>query len=185
MLQRAPRNAELFFQQRAVFRRIKQPQRRLVDRRALDGVERHLLHQIFEALGNRALAAPHRAQQIQNLLALLEPLRRVAEEAHDLFDRVLHAVELGKRGVAAYHLVGKQARQVRIIARVDDLGFTYRRQHALGNAFIRHGIVLAQSEVLVERHFLFAQPHVAYGGIADDIHMSSVVAPGKMNNANW
>jgi hypothetical protein len=73
MLQVAARNAELLLQHRAVLGGVEQAQRRLVHRRALERVERHLLHQVFEALGDRALAAAHRAQQVEDLLALLQP----------------------------------------------------------------------------------------------------------------
>jgi hypothetical protein len=80
---------------------VEQAQRRLVHRRALDGVEGHLLHQLLEALGDRALAAAHRAQQVEDLLLLLQPLRGMAEVGHHLLDGVFHAVELGEGRVAS------------------------------------------------------------------------------------
>jgi hypothetical protein len=69
-----------------------------------------------------ALAAAHRAQQVEDLLALLEPLRGMAEVAHHLLDGVFHAVELGEGRVDLDDLVGEQARQARVVARVDALG---------------------------------------------------------------
>jgi hypothetical protein len=46
----------------------------------------------------------------------------VAEVAHDLLDRVLHAVELGERGIDLDDLVGEQPGHARVVARVDHLG---------------------------------------------------------------
>jgi hypothetical protein len=101
--------------------RIEQAERRLVHRRTLDRVERHLLHQRLQALGDRALAAAHRAQQVEDLLLFFEPLRGMAEVAHHLFDGVFHAVELGEGRIDLDHLVGEQARQPRVVAGVHRL----------------------------------------------------------------
>ena len=87
-------------------------------------------------------------------------------------DGVLHAIELGKRGVAANDLVGEQARQVRVAARVHHLGLANGREHALCGAAVGHGITLAQREVFVDRHLLFAQTDVTCGKVADGIHKS-------------
>jgi hypothetical protein len=46
-----------------------------------------------------------RAEQVDDLLALLERLRGVFEERDDLFDRVLHAVELTEPWVDLQDLV--------------------------------------------------------------------------------
>ena len=59
-------------------------------------VDRLRLHQRLQALGERGLAAADRTQQIEDLLALLEPLRGVLEIADDPLDRLLHAEEPGK-----------------------------------------------------------------------------------------
>ncbi|MNT28806.1 hypothetical protein D3C72_1645170 [compost metagenome] len=177
MVEAAARNAELLFEHRAILHRIEQAQWRFVHGRALERVERHLLHQVLQALGDGALAAPHRAQQVENLLALFQALRSVAEEAHHLLDGVFHAVELCKRGVAADHLVGKQAREVRIIAGIYHLWLADGGQHAVRSPLVDHRVALAQNKKLVERHFLFAQAHVASGRVADDIHTTSVAAP--------
>ncbi len=188
MLQAAARNAELLLQHRAVLGRVKQAQGRLVHRRALERVERHLLHQVFQALGDRALAPTHRAQQVEDLLALLQPLRGMAEEAHHLVDGVLHAVELGKRGVAADHLVGEQARQVGVAACVHHLGLANGREHALCGTAIGHGLTLAQREVLVDRHLLFAQADVACCKVADGIHKSLLwrhARSGRYRKTAW
>ena len=59
----------------------------------LQHIDRMVLHQILEPLGERGLAAADRAQQIENLPLLFEALRRVLEVADDALDRVFHAVE--------------------------------------------------------------------------------------------
>ncbi len=57
-------------------------------------VEGHLLHQLLQPFGDRALAAADRAQQVEDLLLLFEPLCGVPEVGDHLLDGVLHAVEL-------------------------------------------------------------------------------------------
>jgi hypothetical protein len=84
----AARNAVFLVEDGAILVRIEQAERRLVHRRTLDRVERHLLHQRLQALGDRTLAAADRAEQVEDLLLFLEPLRRVAEVAHHLLDGV-------------------------------------------------------------------------------------------------
>src|SRR3546814_16270005 len=59
----------------------------------VDGVD---LHQRFEALCQRRLAAADRTQQIQDLLAFLAPLGSVAEEADDPLDRFFHDVKFSE-----------------------------------------------------------------------------------------
>ncbi len=73
-----------------------QSQRRFVDRRPFERVDRTQFHDRLQALGDRRLAAADGTQQVEDLLLLLEALRRVLEEGHDLLDRVLHAVELAE-----------------------------------------------------------------------------------------
>jgi len=131
------------------------------------------LHQRLEALGNGAFAATHRAQQVKDLLALLQPLRGMAKEAHHLLDGLLHAIELGEGGVAFDDLVGKEPRQARVVARVHHLGLANGGQHALGRRGVSHGITLALGEVFIDRHFLFAATGVARGEVADGIHTTS------------
>lgn len=173
MVEAAPGNAELLLQQRPVLHGVEQAQRRLVHGRALEGVERHLLHQVFEALGDGALATAHGTQQIEDLLALFQALGRMAEEAHHLFDGVFHAVELGEGRIAPDDLVGKQPRLAWIIARVHHFRFADGCQHALGSTFVSHGIALAQGEKFVQRHLFFAKANVTCSRVADDIHTTS------------
>ncbi|MPM82633.1 hypothetical protein SDC9_129695 [bioreactor metagenome] len=101
----------------------------------------------------------------------------MAKETHHLFDGIFHAVELGKRGVAANDLVGKQTRELRVISRVHHLRLADGCKHALCGALVDHGVTLTQCEVLVDRHFLFTQTNVAGSRVADDIHTTSIAAP--------
>ena len=154
----------------AVLGRVEQAQRRLVDRRALDRVERHLLHQRLQPLGDGALAAAHRAQQVEDLLLFFQALRGVAEVRDDLLDRVLHAVELGEGRIDLDDLVGEQARQARVVARVDRLRLADGLEHALRRRGIRQGVALAFRQVLLEREFFLAGTFVAGCELADHVH---------------
>ncbi len=166
----APRNAVFLLEDGAVLGGVEQAERRLVHRRALDGVERHLLHELLEPLGDRALAAADGAEQIEDLLLLLEPLRGVAEVRDDLLDRVFHAVELGEGRIELDHLVGEQPRQPRVAARVDRLRRADGFEHALGGGGVGEAVALALGEVLLEGEFFLAGALVARGEAADDIH---------------
>ncbi len=59
----------------------------------LQHIDRMLLHQILEPLGERGFAAADGAQQIENLALLFQALRGVLEIADDPLDRVFHAEE--------------------------------------------------------------------------------------------
>ncbi len=166
----AARDAVLALQDRPVLDEVEQPQRALVHRAALDGEERHLLHQLLQALGDRALAAAHRAQQVQDLLLLFQPLRGVAEVAHHLLDGVFHAVELGEGRVDLDQLVGEQPRQARVVARVHRLRLADGLEHALGGGGVGQRVALALGEVVLEGHLLLARAFVAGGKVADHIH---------------
>jgi hypothetical protein len=53
-----------------------------------------VLHQLLQPLGDGALAAAHRAQQVEDLLLFFQALRGVAEVGHHLLDGFFHAIEL-------------------------------------------------------------------------------------------
>jgi hypothetical protein len=169
-VQVAARDAVFLLEQRAVLDRVEQAERRLVHRRPLDRVERHVLHQLLEALGDRALAAADGAEQIEDLLLLLEALGRVAEVADDLLDRVLHAVELGERGIDLDDLVGEEARQPRVVAGVDHRRVADRLQHPLGGGGVGKRVALAFGEVILDRQLFFAVALEARRKVADHIH---------------
>mmetsp|Transcript_6685 Transcript_6685/g.27976 ORF Transcript_6685/g.27976 Transcript_6685/m.27976 type:complete len:940 (+) Transcript_6685:1270-4089(+) len=108
-VQVAARDAIVALQQRAVLGGVEQAQRAFVHRRAGQRVEGHLLHQLLQPLGNAALAAAHRAQQVEDLFLFLQPLRSVSEIGHHLLDGFLQAVELGEGRVDLDRLVGEEA----------------------------------------------------------------------------
>ncbi len=143
-------DAVVFLEDGAILMDIEQAERRFVYRRALDGVERHLLDQQLEPFGQRGLAAAHRAEQVEDLLLFLQALRRVAEVGDDVLDDLFHAVELAEGRVDLQHLVGEQARQARIAAGIEQLRLADGKQHALGNAGIGRLVVAAQLEVFLQ-----------------------------------
>src|SRR6202012_2508997 len=77
----------------------------------LENIDRMLLNQILEALGERRLAAADGAEEIKNLTLLLETLRRVLEVTDDTLDRVFHPVEAFEGLVCLDGAVGEQARE--------------------------------------------------------------------------
>jgi hypothetical protein len=66
------------------------------------------------------LPPPTGPEQVEDLLALLEPLRGVAEEADDPLDRLLHAVELGEGRVDADGPVHEDPPKPDILGGIDD-----------------------------------------------------------------
>ncbi len=163
-------NAVLLLEQLTVFFRREQAKRRLVHRRPLDGIERHLFHQQLEPLGQRRLAATHRPQQVENLLLLLEALGGVAEVGHDLLDGLLHAMEFTERRVAAYHLVGKDPRQPRVLGGVDHLGFTDGLQHALWRTGVDGRVLTAEFQIFLQGHFFLLDASEAVLHMVEDAH---------------
>src|SRR5690606_1688385 len=151
---------------------VEQAQGRLEHRRVLDGVEGHLLHQLLELFGQGGLAAADRTEQVEDLLLLLEALGGMAEEGDDLFDAVLHAVEVGESRVATDDLVGKDPRQAWIGGGVDQLRFTDGHQHALGGAGVGARVLLAQIQVFLQGEFFLAFRFEALLEVAEDAHVS-------------
>ena len=131
-----------------------QAERRLVDRRTLDRVDRARLHHRLEALGDRRLAAADGTEQVEDLLAFLEALRRVLEEGHDLLDRVFHAVELAEGRVTLDDAVAEEAGEALVVAGVDELGLADAGEHPLGGGGVHRGVTLAQFEIIVEGKLL-------------------------------
>eukprot|EP00906_Rhabdomonas_costata_P038451 RCo054236 len=136
-LQVAAWNAVLLFEDRAVLVVVEQPERRFVDGRTLQRIERHALHQLLQALGDRRLPAAHRAEQVEDLLLFLEPLRSVAEVRDHLLDHFLHSVELTERGIDLDNLVREDPRQARVVAGIDLFRFPDCSQHAFASRGVR------------------------------------------------
>ena len=142
----------LLLERRPHASRIEQAERALEHRAdlvaGLQHVDRHLLHQLFQPLGERGLAAADRAEEIEDLLALLETLRRVPEEADDALDRVFHAVEVVERRIDLDRAVEEDPPEPRILRGVDELRLADRRDHPLGGAGIECRIRTAALKIL-------------------------------------
>ncbi|MNP17950.1 hypothetical protein D3C76_1104020 [compost metagenome] len=100
-------NAEVFFENGAIFRGVEQPQRRFEDRRTLDGVKGHLLDQLLEFFRQGGLAAANRAEQVKDLFLLFQALGRMPEVGNDLVDAFLHAMEVFEGRIAPDYFVRK------------------------------------------------------------------------------
>ena len=127
----AARNAVFFFQHRPELIGIEQAERAFEHGREfiagfqhVDGVH---FHQRFQPLGERGFAAADRAEQIEDLLALLQALRGVAEETDDALDGFFHAVEAGEGRVGTDRAVQKNTAKAWVLGRVDCLRLTDRR----------------------------------------------------------
>ena len=134
------------------------------------------LYQRLEALGERRLAAADRPEEIENLLALLEPLRCVLEIAHDTLNRLFHAEEAGHGGIDLDGAVEEDAAKARVLGRVDDHGISNRRDHAFGRRRRHPRIVAATLEKVVQAHRLAPLARVGRREHAKDIRTSRHVA---------
>ncbi len=158
--QAARRDAVALLQRLAHRVRIEQTERTLEDRAdlvaSLQHVDRAFLHQQLETLGERGFAATDRAEEIEDLLAFLQPLRGMAEEADDPLDRLLHAEEVGEGGIDLDGPVHEDAAETLIKAGIDHLRLADRLQQAIGGAGHHRRIVGAFAEISVHRHLDFA-----------------------------
>ena len=120
-------------------------------------------HQRLQPLGERGLAAADRAEQIEDLLALFEALRGVAEEADDPLDRLFHAVEFGERRIDPDRPVHEDAAESRVLRGIDHLRLADRGEQALGRGRVHHRVVAAGFKILGKRHLRFAMRLEASG----------------------
>jgi len=127
------------------------------------------LHQRLEAFGNRRLASADRAEQVEDLLTLFQPLGGMLEEGNDLVDHLLHAKEFLERGVTADEAVGEQPRQPWVVARIDQFRLADRCEHAFGGGRVSHGIPAGEVQILLERKFGFLRLGVLSLEAFDDI----------------
>ena len=72
------------------------------------------------------LPPPTGSEQIENLLALFEPLRGVPEETDDALDGFFHAVEAGEGRIGAHRPVQKDTAKAWVLGRVNHLRLTDR-----------------------------------------------------------
>src|SRR6516162_9546077 len=128
----------------------------------LQHVDRFFLHQLLQALAKGGFAAANWPQQIDDLLALLEPLRSVPEETDDSLDRLLHAVEVGELGIDLDCTVHENTAEPRLLTRIDHYRLADRAQHPFGCTGIVGWIVRAFAKVILKREFhlapVFVQP---------------------------
>ena len=117
-------------------------------------VDRALLHQVLEAVGERGLAAAHRAQQVEDLLLLLEALRGMPEEADDALDGLLQAVEVLEGRIDLERAVHEDAPETRILGAIHELRLADRRDHALGGAGVHRRVGTAAVQILAQRHLV-------------------------------
>ena len=153
--QQALRDAVAILQHAAHGDGIEQAERALEDRAdAVVGgqhVDRAFLHQVLEPIGQRGLAAADGAQQVEDLLLLLETLRGVPEEADDALDRLFEAVEVLEGRIDLEGPVHEDAAEPRVLGRIDELRLADRRDHALGSAGIHRRIGPAAFQVFPQR----------------------------------
>src|SRR6185437_6604376 len=93
-----------------------------------------------------------RAEQVEHLLALLEPLGGVAEISDDPLDRLLHTVEIGERGIDADRALHENATHARVAAGVDDLRLADGGEHPFGSAGVSHRLAGATLQVILKSH---------------------------------
>src|SRR5271166_670389 len=154
------RDAVAFLQRLSHGQRIEQAERAFEHRAdvvaRLQRVDRVHLHQRLQPLGQRRLAAADGAKQVEDLLALLQALRCVAEEADDPLDRLFHAVELGERRIDPDGTIHENAAETRVLGRIDHLRLADRREQTFRRRRVRHRVVAAQRQVLRQRHLRLA-----------------------------
>ena len=113
---------------------IEKAQRTFEDRARLvtgaQDVDGKLLHQILEAFGQRRLAAADGAEEVEDLFALFEALRGVAEIADDALDRFLEAEEIMESRINLDGPVHEDAAEALIVSRVHQLRLADRCEHA-------------------------------------------------------
>lgn len=119
------RNAVLLFEHRAEQFRIEQAERAfehgaefVTSLEHVDGMD---FHQRLEAFGERGFSAADRSEQIENLLALFESLRRVTEEPDDALDRVFHSVEAGESRIEPHRAIQKDTAKAWVLGRINHL----------------------------------------------------------------
>ena len=153
-----PRHAVLVLQQVGHALRVEQAEGRFEDRAhlaaGLQHVDRLVLHEQLEALGEGRLAAADRAEEIEDLLALFEALGGIAKIADDALDGVFHAEEVVEGRIDLDGPVEEDAPQALVLGGVDQIRLADRRDHALGRRRVHRRIFSAGEEVVLQAHLL-------------------------------
>ena len=157
--QPALRDAIAIFKFGAQRHRVEQPEWAFEHRTdlltGLQHIDRLFLHQLFQPFGERGFAAADWAQQINDLLALLEPLRGVPEEPDDPLDRFLHPEEIRELRIDLDRAVHEDAAEAPVLARIDHRRLADCLEHALGRTSIEGGIVRAFPQIVLQRKLYF------------------------------
>ena len=156
----APGNAVFFLQHAGHGLGFEQAERTLEDRAdlgtGLEHIDRFLLHQRLQTLTQRGLAAADRAEQVEDLFALLQALGGVAKEADDAFDRLFHAVEFGKSRIDAYGAVKEDTAKAGIARGIDEFSLADGAQHSFSGARVAAWVVAAGNEIIRQAHLCLA-----------------------------
>ena len=134
-----------------------------------DQVARDTVHQRLQPLGEGGLAAADRTQEIEDLLAFLQPLRGMPEEADDTLDRLFHAVEFAEGRVCANGAIHKDPAEARILRGIHHLRLADRGEQTLGRGGIHHRVAAASFEIFGQRHLGFAVRLEALGVTGEQI----------------
>src|SRR6202008_4129714 len=86
--------------------RIEQAERTLEHRTELVAGLEHIdwidFHQRLQPFRQRRFPAAHRPEEVENLLALFQALRRIPEEPDDALDGFFHAIESGEGRIGTH-----------------------------------------------------------------------------------
>ena len=171
-----PRDVVLVLEQVAEALAVEEAERRFEDRAdlvaGLQDVDRLLLDQLLQDLGERRLAAADRPEQVEDLLALLEPLARVPEEADHPLDRLLGAVEVGEGLVALDRAVEEDPAQPLVMAGVDQLGLADRRHHPFRGGGPHRRVVSTPEQVVLQQHLFDLGPVVGFCIPGEYVHLA-------------
>ena len=153
---------------------IEEAERALEDRAdlvaRLEHIDRDLSISSFSRSASEDLPPPTGPEQIEDLLALLQALRRVPEEADDPLDRLFHAVEVVERPVALDGAVEEDAAQARVLRGVDQLRLADRRDHPLGGGGVHHRVVAAPEQVILQQHLVDLRAVILLREPGEDVH---------------
>ena len=86
---------------------------------------------------------------------LLQPLRRIAEEAHDALDGLLHPIEILEGGIDLDRAVEKDAAKALVPGGIEDPGFADGMHQTFRRGGEQHGIVTTGLQVSRKRQFRF------------------------------
>ncbi len=111
------------------------------------------LHERLQTVRQGGFSSTHGAEQVEDLLPLLESLCGMAEETDDSLDRFLHTEEIFEGRINLDRSVEENPAQPFILGRVDKPRLANRLDHSLGRARVMQRIFAASFQKFLERHF--------------------------------